>query len=491
MDKKVVIRVNKCSIRERRAIVNALISLPIKGAVYLSDKRGEEQFKNTLEISSSSLSLNGEILYYLSRYDNYYALFSKILKEHPQVAFSCTSEDKEAYFVYVSLIEELGIRREDNPEITIMVPDKNEQYVVITKGNQVYEAKPNYPLLLNNALFKLRMTKEERVGESFIVKKKEDSPSHSFHSPFLSSNNTRDLALSLRDNSITCLSYKEKRVVFGYLEGRIFSQKDISFSKIDKDIFKSGVWFNYSGETSFLILVNKTFEEIEEIAYSLKQINVKKMPTVILYGKRNRILEKNIKGEIKTSLSLITEDESNLVILESLKDGNPELESRKDERLKLINAFSLSSEYYRSVILNPQALLYAPLSYETKEFQTFLNSYINGKKLSQKKKSKLNKVILYILERYNEDINISLIAKSVGISSSKLSSLFKSVYGVSITKWLALYRIYKAKLLIKETKMSLSEIAKRVGLKDGTRLSKTFDKYDEKKPIDYKKVRKT
>lgn len=85
------------------------------------------------------------------------------------------------------------------------------------------------------------------------------------------------------------------------------------------------------------------------------------------------------------------------------------------------------------------------------------------------------------------DLSLTLIAQNLLISPSYLSSIFKKVRGLSISQYLNQIRLTKAKELLTETSLTLTEIAQRVGYNDLFYFSKVFKKYFGIPPSSYKK----
>ena len=86
-------------------------------------------------------------------------------------------------------------------------------------------------------------------------------------------------------------------------------------------------------------------------------------------------------------------------------------------------------------------------------------------------------VLTYILDNYyNKELSVTRIGATFKMSSSYLSKLFKKKYGFSILDCIALTRIKNAKELLKNTKMSITEISEQVGFLSPQVFVKTFKK---------------
>lgn len=74
------------------------------------------------------------------------------------------------------------------------------------------------------------------------------------------------------------------------------------------------------------------------------------------------------------------------------------------------------------------------------------------------------------------------LAREAAMSRSAFAALFKEVVGESPLSYLTAWRIYRAKLLMKDTELSLLEIALQVGYESDTALSRAFRRFAEVPP---------
>jgi two-component system, response regulator YesN len=80
----------------------------------------------------------------------------------------------------------------------------------------------------------------------------------------------------------------------------------------------------------------------------------------------------------------------------------------------------------------------------------------------------------YIEEKYAVDISLTSVADHLCLSPGYLGALFKSVSGVSFRAYLRAVRISKAKDLMLDHRLNLSEIAQAVGYEDVNYFSQAF-----------------
>ena len=93
--------------------------------------------------------------------------------------------------------------------------------------------------------------------------------------------------------------------------------------------------------------------------------------------------------------------------------------------------------------------------------------------------------IKYIQFNYSHDISIDDIAKAVGVSRSHLYRVFMSNVGQSPIDYLTSYRISEACFLLKNSQLSIAEIAVSVGFFDQFYFSRVFKKSKGVPPSKY------
>lgn len=94
----------------------------------------------------------------------------------------------------------------------------------------------------------------------------------------------------------------------------------------------------------------------------------------------------------------------------------------------------------------------------------------------------------YIGEHYLEDIPSDLIAEHVGINRSYLHTLFSRYIGCSIMTYINNLRLDRATFLLKNTNMSITDIAFRSGFNSRQHFGYTFEKHFHTSPFQYRKL---
>ncbi len=90
---------------------------------------------------------------------------------------------------------------------------------------------------------------------------------------------------------------------------------------------------------------------------------------------------------------------------------------------------------------------------------------------------KIKEIILYILNNPDGDIKQKAIAKKFYKSSSYLSTYFVAHTEIRFVDYLTTVRLKRARFLLRETNMKVSDIADRLDYKDMGYFSRIFKKY--------------
>jgi len=100
----------------------------------------------------------------------------------------------------------------------------------------------------------------------------------------------------------------------------------------------------------------------------------------------------------------------------------------------------------------------------------------------------VDRVLEYIDLHISEDISNAEIAKKFNISVYYLSHIFKSVTGTNIREYRNELKLTKAKLLLKNTDMSIGQIACDVGFESVSYFSEVFSKLETISPQKYREL---
>ncbi len=100
----------------------------------------------------------------------------------------------------------------------------------------------------------------------------------------------------------------------------------------------------------------------------------------------------------------------------------------------------------------------------------------------------VDKAIGYMKHNYEKNITIEAVAGHVGLERGYFSKLFCGKTGISPKQWLTSYRMEKAEYLIRETSLSVYEIAMSAGYSDPLYFSRLFRRYYGLCPSRYREL---
>ncbi|MFD1956855.1 helix-turn-helix domain-containing protein [Paenibacillus thailandensis] len=96
------------------------------------------------------------------------------------------------------------------------------------------------------------------------------------------------------------------------------------------------------------------------------------------------------------------------------------------------------------------------------------------------------RIIRHLEEHYCEDIVFEDMAKEIGISYSYMRKIVYELTGKSLIEYINLLRIRKAKQLLLESKLTMTQIASEVGYNNVQSFNRFFRKYEGMPPSNYK-----
>jgi len=92
----------------------------------------------------------------------------------------------------------------------------------------------------------------------------------------------------------------------------------------------------------------------------------------------------------------------------------------------------------------------------------------------------------YIEYRYAEDVKVSELAAHCGLNRSYMTKYFTAETGISPKEYLVQYRMEKAKELLKNAELPISNVAYAIGYSDPLAFSKMFKKREGMSPLQYR-----
>lgn len=97
------------------------------------------------------------------------------------------------------------------------------------------------------------------------------------------------------------------------------------------------------------------------------------------------------------------------------------------------------------------------------------------------------KIFNYISQNFKKDITSSELAGELGFHQSYFCRLFRKGFGESFQNYLCAYRIEKSKYMLRQSELSVSQIASDVGFSSFSYYSKKFKAYNGITPSEYRK----
>ena len=96
-------------------------------------------------------------------------------------------------------------------------------------------------------------------------------------------------------------------------------------------------------------------------------------------------------------------------------------------------------------------------------------------------------VMSYVNSNYNEQNILNDLSEHLNLSINYLSTIFKSVYGVTLYDYVIDKRIHEAKKLLTQTNMSVTDIAKKIGYSNNAYFTTAFKNRVGMTPLQFKK----
>jgi AraC-like DNA-binding protein len=104
---------------------------------------------------------------------------------------------------------------------------------------------------------------------------------------------------------------------------------------------------------------------------------------------------------------------------------------------------------------------------------------------------KVSEIVRYINESYAEPLSLTALAERFYVSPYHLSRTFKEATGFTFTDYINLTRIKEAQRLLRETDLSITEVAAASGFGNFSHFGKTFKKITRVTPRAYRNGAKT
>jgi AraC-like DNA-binding protein len=91
-----------------------------------------------------------------------------------------------------------------------------------------------------------------------------------------------------------------------------------------------------------------------------------------------------------------------------------------------------------------------------------------------------------IHDQFDGELSLAKIAKSVNLSANYLSEKFKEVTGVNFVRYIGQTRVARARDLLRNSNLRISEIAFAVGFQSLSQFNRVFKKLTRQSPTSYR-----
>lgn len=98
----------------------------------------------------------------------------------------------------------------------------------------------------------------------------------------------------------------------------------------------------------------------------------------------------------------------------------------------------------------------------------------------------VNKAIKYIEENYKKPITLDEVCSNININKSYFCTIFKEHTGKTFSHYLSHYRVDKSKELLKDTDLSITEVALTVGYNSVNYFNNNFKRFNNITPVQYR-----
>jgi len=131
------------------------------------------------------------------------------------------------------------------------------------------------------------------------------------------------------------------------------------------------------------------------------------------------------------------------------------------------------------------------LAYNIKELEAIMQQFLQDLKsilpgADQQHSHTLQQIYTYVHDNYANDISLSEMADTLHLNYSYLSSYFKQRTRENLTSYINRVRTDKAKELLLDHRLSVSEISRLTGFSDHNYFSKVFKKMTGMTPVEYR-----
>ncbi len=112
---------------------------------------------------------------------------------------------------------------------------------------------------------------------------------------------------------------------------------------------------------------------------------------------------------------------------------------------------------------------------------------ILSRRRTSRKDEKMEEAVAFIRKNYQKDLNMAMASNYISVSYSFFSQAFKDYTGKNFSRYLKEVRIEKAKELLTQTQLHISEISKKAGFENEKHFMKVFRTLVGVSPTEYRR----
>ncbi|KRL56141.1 helix-turn-helix domain-containing protein [Furfurilactobacillus rossiae] len=149
-----------------------------------------------------------------------------------------------------------------------------------------------------------------------------------------------------------------------------------------------------------------------------------------------------------------------------------------------IDRYMINADVVQSAEVKPKVPVINVVKPQKQEALADSLNRINNIKTKNKE---INDALIYIEQHLNQNISLEEVAQRVYLSSFYFSKLFKKSTHMNFSDYLAAKKIKRAMVLLQDTTTPVKQISQRLGFSQTSYFSKTFKKYTNTTPSEFRK----
>ena len=171
-------------------------------------------------------------------------------------------------------------------------------------------------------------------------------------------------------------------------------------------------------------------------------------------------------------------------VLKNIPDGEGWESMEKKCRQFETDLNALKDAYFKLNVLDPEQL------HATVNLMEMIAKYISMSGMVRVSETPiLEKLKAYMEDNYDKPISVFTASGGLKVSKSHISHILMKNLGITFTGYLNLIRVEKAKSLIEQTNMRISDIAQAAGFSDANYFARVFRQITKCSPSDYRKFK--